>query len=371
MIGRGVLRTSARTARELARLGADLVPLPGRLPRRAADLDAKALTSLLGNPVTEVRVLGGTSGTTDRAVLELTGHEVPSTAFVKVAATDRATRLFGGLARLGEVEVGFYDDLRPRLDIEAPQRLGAAFDRRTGRFVILLEDLAARGARFIDTRTPLTFEQAAAVLDTLARLHAATYGTARLPGWIGTNSGDALMPLVQAALGPLGRKVLERDPSLSAAGGPALLASYRRWAPALESGPHCVLHGDPHPGNIYLLGDGDQVSAGLLDWQAVRRGDSLRDVCYLLVLGLATDDRRAWERDLLAHYGAALGAAGGPVSDLADVWERHRRMAGYAYVSATFTSGLGGLQGDDIAETGLRRSVAAVEDLGTVAALVG
>lgn len=41
-------------------------------------------------------------------------------------------------------------------------------------------------------------------------------------------------------------------------------------------------------------------------------------------------------------------------------------MAAYVYVSTTFTSGLGGLQGEEIADTGLRRAVAAVEDLETV-----
>lgn len=367
--GRVALETSARTLRELGRLGADLLPLPGRLPRRAADLDPAALTALLGRRVTEVTLLGGTSGTTDRSVLGLSGEDVPASVFVKVAATDRGTRLFGGLARLGEVEVGFYDAIRPGLELEAPRLLGSRFDRRTGRFVIVLEDLAARGAGFADTRTPLSREQAEAVIDTLARLHGSTYGIRQWPAWLGTNAGDALMPLVQASLGPLGRRVAVRDPELCPAGGAALLASYRRWAPLLEQGTHCVLHGDPHPGNVYLLDDAGATRAGLLDWQAVRRGDGVRDVSYLLVLGLTVEDRRAWERDLLTYYADRLAAAGGPALPVDDLLSRHRRMVGYAFVSATFTSGLGGLQGDDIAETGLRRAVAAVEDLDTVAAL--
>jgi aminoglycoside phosphotransferase (APT) family kinase protein len=144
-----------------------------------------------------------------------------------------------------------------------------------------------------------------------------------------------------------------------------LLHTYRAWAPELDREPHVVLHGDPHPGNVYLREDG----AGLLDWQAVRRGHPMRDVTYHLVLGMTVPDRRAHERDLLARYADALAAAGGPRLTADETWERHRRMAAYAYVSAVFTSGLGGLQQAEIADAGLRRATAAVQDLGTASLL--
>lgn len=356
-----VLRTAGRLGRELGRIALDRL-LPSSLPRRAADLDPATLSRIVGREVTGSAPLGGTSGTTDRSVLRLTGDGVPDTVFVKTAATDLGTRLFGGLARLGEVEVGFYRDLRPVLDLEAPAVVGSRFDRCTGRFAIVLEDLAARGAEFVDTLTPLTTDQAAAALSTLATLHGQTAGRPNLPGWLTTNSGDALLPLVTSMLGRLGRAVEERDPMLVAAGGAGLLRSYNRWAPVLDRDAFCVLHGDPHPGNLYLLGD----RVGLLDWQAVRRGNGLRDATYLVVLSLETSVRRAAERDLLAHYCAELAASGGPRISPEEAWAAHRQMAAYVYVSTTFTSGLGGLQGTEIADTGLRRSVAAVEDLDTV-----
>ncbi len=144
-----MLATAARVGIELGRLGADLV-------RNAPELEDPALlTRLLGRPVEAARRLGGTSGTTDRVRLALTGEDLPPTVFVKTSAVAAGTRFFGGLARLGEVEVGFYRDLRLGLDLEAPQLLGASFDRWTGRFVLVLEDLGARGAEFVDTRTPL------------------------------------------------------------------------------------------------------------------------------------------------------------------------------------------------------------------------
>jgi hypothetical protein len=358
------LRSVRLLGRELGRLTMDRPRRRAGLPRRAGDLDAVTLGSLLGREVTGVEALDGTSGTTDRCRLQLSGRDVPLTVFVKTAATDTGTRFFGGLARLGEVEVGFYRDLRPQLALEAPQLMGAFFDARTGRFVVVLEDLVERGAGFVDTRTALTVDQVTAALSTLATLHGSTRGGPR-PGWLTTNSEDVLLPLVTAILGRLGTRVRERDPSLVAHDGDRILGSYRRWAPMLDLGERCVLHGDPHPGNLYLLED----RVGLLDWQAVRLGNGIRDASYLMVLGLAVDVRRQSEKDLHDHYRAELLAAGGPDVSAHDVWRRHRQMAGYAYVSAAFTYGLGGLQGDEIADSGLRRAVAAVDDLETAAAL--
>ena len=113
-------------------MGADTALRGGGLPRRASDLDAGTLGRLIGREVATVEVLDGTTGTTDRSRLRLTGQDVPESVFVKMAAVDAGTRLFGGLARLGEVEVGFYRDLRPGLDVEAPRLLGQRFDSRTG-----------------------------------------------------------------------------------------------------------------------------------------------------------------------------------------------------------------------------------------------
>ena len=360
-----LLRTPSRIAIEVGRLAADAVPRPGRLPRSTADLDAATLSRVLGREVERVSVLDGTSGTTDRSRLAVDGPDLPGSVFVKMAATDAGTRLFGGLARLGAVEIGFYRDLRPGLSIEAPEVLGSSFDRATGRFVIVLEDLTERGAVFVDTTTPLTPDRSAAALSTLAGLHGSTAGVPRKPSWLGTNSGDALLPLVTAALGRLGRRVVDRDPSLAARHSERILGTYGRWAGLLDEGPQCVLHGDPHPGNLYLV----EERVGFLDWQAVRRGHGMRDATYNLVLGLTVDERRAHERDLLDHYRGELAAHGGPELDPDAVWETYRRMAAYAYVATVFTSGLGGLQGEAIADAGLRRAIAAVDDLDTAAAL--
>jgi aminoglycoside phosphotransferase (APT) family kinase protein len=141
--------------------------------------------------------------------------------------------------------------------------------------------------------------------------------------------------------------------------------NYRTVARLIDEPPHTVMHGDAHPGNVYFRNG----EAGLLDWQAVRRGHPGRELAYTLVTGLTTADRRQPQRDLLDVYRRALAAAGGPELDRDDPWERYRQGALYAYVAALITAGLDGMQAEAIALEGLRRSVAALDDLDAVALL--
>jgi hypothetical protein len=73
--------------------------------------------------------------------------------------------------------------------------------------------------------------------------------------------------------------------------------------------------------------------------------------------------------ELLDTYCSALAASGGPELDRDELWDRYRKGALYAYVAALITAGIGGMQAEGIAMEGLRRSVAALEELDTVALL--
>jgi len=91
-----------------------------------------------------------------------------------------------------------------------------------------------------------------------------------------------------------------------------------------RSGPHCFLHVDPHLGNLYIDADG---VAGLLDWQAPRRGPWVHDFAYFLISSLDVLDRREWERPLLQHYLDALRAHGvAAVPAFEDAWLAYRQQ---------------------------------------------
>lgn len=357
--------------RGVGRVATDAV-VGGRmgLPRRVQDVDATVLSRVMGTTVRSVRVLHSDAGTSSRARLVLTGKNVPDSVFVKLTAKTAATRLMGELGRLGQTEVRFYTELASQV-IGTPQAYGAAFDAWTGRYLLVLEDLPADSCEFPDTLHPLSPDQASLVVELLADLHATFWG--RLPrdgrgplGWLYTPSGDVTSLLTGSLMNASIKRLAGRT-NLPVDNGRFIADNYRAVAALIDTPPHTVMHGDAHPGNMYFHGG----KAGLLDWQAVRRGHPSRELAYTLITSLTPEDRRATQRELLDDYRRGLAAAGGPELDGDDLWLRFRQGALYAYVAPLITAGMGGMQDEDIAMEGLRRGVAALEDLETIAALRG
>jgi aminoglycoside phosphotransferase (APT) family kinase protein len=275
----------------------------------------------------------------------------------------------GELGRLGDTEVRFYRQLRPELTA-APEVFGSAFDPVTGRYVVILEDLPADECQFPDTLHPLGRDQAALVLETLARLHATFWGRLPAPGqkgpldWVYSASADHASMLTGRLLKSSARRMAERS-DIPVHVGRFIDENYRATAQLIDAPPHTIMHGDAHPGNVYFRNG----AAGLLDWQAVRRGHPSREVAYTVVTSMTPEDRQESQRELLDVYRHALVAGGGPDLGRDDFWRRYRQAALYAYVAALITAGLGGMQNVDIAREGLRRGVAALQDLDTVALL--
>ncbi|OBF37140.1 phosphotransferase [Mycolicibacterium peregrinum] len=358
-IGHGVQRIATDAA--VSRMRA--------MPRRIGDLDPAYLSQLTGRRIESVSIIGGDAGTSSRARLALTGVDAPESVFVKMPAETAATRMMGELGRLGHTEVRFYQQLADGLP-GVPRAYGAAFDALTGRYVLALEDLTLSPCEFTDTLHPLDKDRAAQTVELLARVHASFWG--RLPartgtgplGWLYSASGDHTS-LMTGSLLKLSTKRLAESTDIPVADGRFIDENYRAAAQLLDRPPHTVMHGDAHPGNLFFR-DGE---AGLLDWQAVRRGHPGRELAYTLVTCMTTADRQAAERDLLDEYRGALAAAGGPTLGHDDLWERYRLGAIYAYAAPVITAGLGGMQDEGIAIEGARRGVAALADLETVAIL--
>lgn len=364
------LRFAGHAGQGMRRLLIDAA-LGGRraFPQTIADLTPEALSAIIGSPISAVTVLDDAAGTSTRARLALRGRGVPESVFVKMSATTVGIRILGELAGLGQTEANFYRHLAPELDGEVPLCHGVTFDATTGRYVVVLEDMTTSPCRFPDTLHPLDLDQMAQLMECFAGLHATFWG--RLPektdnsprfGWLMPGSADPANPLVPAVIKLASRRLATRTPIPAA--GRFVAGHFQAITDLIDTGEHTVLHGDAHPGNTFFR-DG---RAGLLDWQVVRRGHPARDLAYTMVLGMPTTVRRAAERELLQTYRRALAAAG-PELDGDDLFTRYRQAAVQPYIAALTTAGLGGMQDDDIALEGLRRAVAALDDLDTVAAL--
>jgi aminoglycoside/choline kinase family phosphotransferase len=238
------------------------------------------------------------------------------------------------------LEARFYSELAPRLDsIRVPRGLYAHHDDSQRQAIVILEDLDTCGATFCRVQRTLTYEQAAAQLDTLASLHAQWWESAEFASggplaWI-----DALDPLPEGVLGTYQRSRLQPAvyaECMALPRGVAVSSRFHdrdRMERAMERlrevdrvGPHCLLHTDPHLGNWYL---DRECRPGLLDWQSVRKGPWAHDVNYCVVSSVDMLDRRAWERDLLQHYLGALQSHGVSPPALEEAWLAYRQQTVY------------------------------------------
>jgi thiamine kinase-like enzyme len=347
------------------------------------------LTLALCDGVRGARVLrhdlsGRDDGTSSRRRLTVTYNEagtaagLPTRLFTKSGPTFK-TRLVSAAAGLSRIEANFYAQVRPGLDIEAPPTRYSAYDPVSNRQLLIVDDLAAtEGAVFgtVLTRT-LTREQAEDVVDTLASLHVAfwekplqkMYGS-----WLW--SSYDFMATLNVTIGAPARILsgFERGRDVI----PARLYDRRHEVPdammrSLEiniSGPQTMLHSDVHPGNWYVTKDGRM---GLCDWQCVVQGGWARDIAYALASGLPPEDRRAWERDLVARHGKRLAEAGIAAPSPEDGFLAYRQQMPHAMFMWLGTLGRHWAQPDyqphDIVMESVRRICIAADDLETLDAI--
>jgi aminoglycoside phosphotransferase (APT) family kinase protein len=125
--------------------------------------------------------------------------------------------------------------------------------------------------------------------------------------------------------------------------------------------PHCLIHFDPHLGNLSLNRDGQVV---LVDWQFFRVGHWSHDVSYFISSALTPEHRRAWERDLLEYYLERLQAHGGRAPSFDDAWQYY--VAGQLYGVFSWVCTQLEMQTLETIYTLLGRHLAAVADLGTL-----
>jgi len=347
------------------------------VPRRWSDCTPEWMTTALARrfptaEVSAVEVVDIDDGTTSRARLRLTyrGGDGPESVFVKRLGS-LSHRLLLAFMCVVDAEAKLLR--RPdNLPLETAAPVACGLEPRRMRAVVVLEDLACRGAIPNYSSRPLPPESVATGVDGLARLHALHWGLRQsgerdlawlpvrrwIPSWLTMVAASNVACLKRAGT------LLSGDQL------PAHLRSARRlsvwWARAVLAvarGERTLLHGDPHVCNSYRL-PGGQV--GFFDWQAARAGSWEHDFGYFVVSALTVEQRRTHERDLLARYIEALHRAGGPALSFDEAWLRYRATPAYGLPTWVMTLGLGrAYHRDENSIACVERFAAAFDDLET------
>jgi hypothetical protein len=261
-----------------------------------------------------------------------------------------------------------------RVPLETPEIFAAAINRTRLDSLLVMEDLALRGAEMNHVTKPFPLNRIYRGLDQLARLHGRYWNG--LPstlhgvepwkmrlGWktLALLAGLQGLPRMQRY------GVLDQIPPELHRWNSCLWLT-RRAIELSSEGPQTLVHGDTHVGNTYNLPNGD---LGFVDWQCVHKGSWSRDVAYFMICGMEVADRRKHEREMLRYYFDALAQAGGQPLSWDEMWRSYRSAPAYGLVAWIST-----LAGDDYqpTEVNLRyieRFGAAYKDLETTRLLRG
>lgn len=310
-------------------------------------------------------------GTNRRARLGLTYAQGsgPATVFVKAADPDHKEliRMTSGMFHEPRLFMSGVD-----LPVEHPIVYTALIDEEDYDFVMVMEDLAARGADPRDSLRPLTADQAVSGVRALGRMHGRYWGQRVLDNPV-MNWLEPFMPFDGLQYAPL-PSALERldggtPPEVMSLGIDTLVESI--WKPyirTLTTSPQTLLHGDPHIGNTYVTPDGN---VGFLDWQMARRGNWSLDLGYFLQGALTTEDRRAHEGRLLEEYREALGLPADEMPSVDEVLTRYRASVAHGLTLWLCTASAGGglWQRAEVAVALAQRYANAYGDLDTAAAI--
>ena len=306
------------------------------IPGSPEEIDAAWLSEALGERHPGVRVAGveileRNEVTNAHALLKLDYDEpagAPPTLFCKLLPCDPERRPAIAQTGMGLLEARFYTRLAPQIGMRVPRVHVARYQRETGDFALLLEDLPASGCTVSDGTRSVSPDAAARALEDLAGLHLRFEDPARRraeAGWVpepgppsdyGTSRLRFALDQHRERIGDLFAELselyIEKNEDLHALwhAGP---------------GPRTVVHGDAHIGNLF----DDAGRTGFLDWGIICASTPLRDVSYFLCMALSVEDRRARERDLLRYYLEVRAAGGGAEIPFEQAWTAHRLQAAY------------------------------------------
>lgn len=220
------------------------------------------------------------------------------------------------------------------LPLEHPVAFAAVIDEPGLDYVIVMEDLVARGADPRNATRPFTVEQVARGVRSLAPLHSRYWNAVAdelALHWVRPfEPGEGWLAPMRVALPQALEKAGDALPdAIREVGAEALVDLWVQHVRSLTSGPQTLLHGDPHIGNTYLLPDGE---VGFLDWQVVRTGHWSHDVGYFIQSSLSSSVRRDAEAELIAEYCQVLDVASDERPTAEDAWVRYRASAAHGLV---------------------------------------
>ena len=271
------------------------------------------------------------------------------------------------------LEAIMYGRVLPNLPVDSIPCHAALRDSSTGQTVVLLDDVIAAGGSWGSGLVPMSIDEMAQLLDSVAQLHALWWGDPALDKrkWLPVNFDPSNPWSMECTIYPPSKiKYMLNETQRGE------IIPYKFHQPDLLSRsmlalgqlsavqPRALLHGDLHLDNLYRTPDGGRWA--MADWQAPRQGCWAWDVNKMLITDLPVEARRRAEKDLLRHYLDRLTAYGASPPSFDEAWLAHRRFSIYELVVTITNTDDYHPRSVNVARA--ERAVAAAMDLDTLAA---
>ena len=304
-----------------------------------------------------------------RLTYEDDAPSAPGSVIVKLPSSHPRNLKMSKLLQLYKREYSFYIRLAPHVPIHVAALYYGDFEERGHRFVLVLEDL--RGMETGNRLEGATERQAKVAIRAIARLHGRYWNKVDRPPVAGLHYSlhPKHRPLVQLSY------LRCLVPTLKNFGG-LFSGDMRRLAEDygpriadhmadVAAQPLTFGHGDFLLDNMFFGPDGSDDLA-VIDWQVSGISCGLYDVASFMSDSVSTETRRKIERETLREYHDVLCGAGVKEFSFEACWRLYRQnMLGRLLAPVFICGGLdhSNEHGRALAENGLRKTLAAIEDL--------
>jgi hypothetical protein len=282
----------------------------------------------------------GQLGSVTRVALTYDGPaNAPATLVVKQPSLDEGSRRVGVTMGVYRSELRFYEQIAPLVSLHTPALHWGALEDDTGRFTMVLEDLAPTSTAG-DMMEGATAGQAAAAIGELVGLQAPLWDHPhlyRLP-WLDLGGMRMLFEEVPGAVEEFVNRFGERLDSRHIALVEALAPRAPQAFEAVWKPPFVVAHCDYRLDNMLFGKVPSAPSLTVVDWQTTCPGPPGLDAAVFLASSVDTETRRTIESGLLDAYVDGLKEAGVRDFGSADAWESYRAASLSPFLLTIFTS---------------------------------
>ena len=336
---------------ELDQANPRMAVAPGDIPISYEAITPEWLTHILCKDVPGAKVVSCSldvpdDGSSNRRRIFLTynaeGQDAGLLASVFCKASfDLLNRIMLGVSDCARTEICFYSNVRPELEIEAPEGVFASYDPKAFTSIVMLKDLGGQ-VMFCDHRTEMSLERGLSQVRLLANYHARFYNDPRLiDGSLGLQTWPNMWGnQVENGMAEYTNKgfLAAKDviPARLYARYDEIWPTTARSVELHKGRPQTLTHCDTHLKNWYIRGESDM---GLTDWQVASSGHWSRDIAYAISTAHTIENRRLWEKELFAAYVDAMKENGVEMPPLDVAWDyfRQQLFSALAFWTVTLT----------------------------------